>query len=123
MDSTFISQLLRGEKGAFKNNELNRVTLPHYSELSMNNLLNQVKDDNQVKRYLHDKFMDKKKPSRQFLIDIIGTIYPGFFKELIEAQTNERFEKNASEEVGNHILATDEWVAALSEHPFESSKC
>ena len=33
-----------------------------------------------------------------------------------------RFEKQASAEVGEHILATDEWAQALSEHPFESSK-
>ena len=71
---------------------------------------------------MNDKFASKKKPSRQFLLDIIGTIYPGFFQEVIEAQTNARFEKQASEEVGDHILATDEWVDALASHPFESSK-
>ena len=71
---------------------------------------------------MHDKFATKKMPSRQFLIDIIGTVYPGYFKEVIESQTNARFEKQASEEVGNHILATDEWVDALAQHPFESSK-
>ena len=49
----------------------------------MENLIKQAKDDNEIKRYLHDDFADKKKPSRQFLINIIGTIYPGFFKEVI----------------------------------------
>ena len=122
VDSIFISKLLRGEKGCFKNNEINRVILPHYSELCMKNLIEQIKDDNQVKHYLHDKFETKKKPSRQFLLDIIGTVYPGYFQEVIQAQTNERFQKQASEEVGNHILVTDDWVTALQEHPFESSK-
>ena len=51
----------------------------------MDNLIKQVKDDELVKQYLHDDFADKKKPSRQFLINIIGTVYPGFFKELIES--------------------------------------
>ena len=88
----------------------------------MDNLIEQVKDDENVKLYMPDKFTTTKKPSRQFLIDIIGTIYPGFFTQVIESQTNMRFEKQASEEVGNHILATDEWVDALSSHPFESSK-
>ena len=98
------------------------MTLPFYDELNMDNMIAQVKDDVEIKRYLHDKFAYKKRPSRQFLIDIIGTVYPGFFKEVIQAQTNERFEKQASEEVGNHILATEEWMQKLQEHPFESSK-
>lgn len=88
----------------------------------MDNLIDQVKDDEKVKKYMNDKFATTKRPSRQFLVDIIATIYPGFFQQVIEAQTNMRFEKQASEDVGNHILATDEWVDALSQHPFESSK-
>ena len=88
----------------------------------MNNLIEQVKEDEEVKKYMNDKFATKKKPTRQFLIDIISTIYPGFFQKLVEGQTNARFEKRESEEVGEHILATDEWVDALSKHPFESSK-
>jgi len=48
------------------------------------------------------------------LINIIGTLYPGFFKEVIETQTNARFEKQMDAETGDHILATDEWVNALS---------
>ena len=71
---------------------------------------------------MHDKFATKKKPSRQFLIDIIGTVYPDYFNQLIDAQVYARFEKQVSDEVGDHILATDEWVTALAEHPFESSK-
>ena len=88
----------------------------------MENLIEQVKDDEEVQKYMNDKFATKKKPSRQFFINVIGTLYPGFFQQVIESQTNMRFEKQASEEVGNHILATDEWVEALSQHPFESSK-
>ena len=88
----------------------------------MNTLIEQVKDDAEVKRYLHDKFATKKRPTRQFLIDIIGTVYPGFFKQVIETQTQARFDHKTSEQVGDHILATDEWVNALAEHPFQSSK-
>ena len=81
-----------------------------------------MKDDEEVKKYLPDKFATKKKPSRQFLINIIGTIYPDYFPQVIDEQTNARFEKQASDEVGNHILTTPEWATALFEHPFASSK-
>ena len=117
VDSTFISQLIRGEKFCFKNNEINRVILPHYDELNMKNLNEQIKDDNEIKGYLNDKFADKKKPSRQFLLDIIGTVYPGYFKEVIEAQTNERFEKQVSDEKGNYILATGPHPVVASKDP------
>jgi hypothetical protein len=80
VDSEFISQLLRGDKLCFKNGEIKRVQLPHYEELKMDNLIDQVKDDEQVLKYMNDKFASKKKPSRQFFIDVVGTIYPGFFQ-------------------------------------------
>ena len=51
----------------------------------MDNLINQAKDDKEIMRYLPDDFATKKRPSRQFLINIIGTVYPGFFKEVIES--------------------------------------
>ena len=91
---------------------------PHLAQ----NLVEQVKDDKRVLHYMNDKFALSKRPSRQFHIDIINTVHPGFFQELIEAQTNARFEARASEEVGDHILATAEWAEALAAHPFESSK-
>ena len=114
VDSKFISQLIRGDKSCFKNSEIHQVAVPFYSELNMQNLINQVKDDAAIKRYLHDDFATKKKPSRQFLFNIIGTVYPDFFKQLIESQTQARFDRQASDKVGDHILATDEWVSALA---------
>ena len=51
----------------------------------MANLIEQAKSDNEVKLYLHDDFATKKKPSRQFLINIIGTVYPEYFNDVIEA--------------------------------------
>ena len=87
IDSKFISQLIRGEKACFKNHEIKQVALPFYSELGMKNLIEQVKNDNEVKRYLNDDFATKKKPSRQFLVNVIGTLYPDFFKTVIVGQT------------------------------------
>ena len=84
MDSKFISQLWKGEKLAFNNLDVNHVALPYYSELKMANLIEQAKNDIEVKQYLHDDFATKKKPSRQFLINIIGTVYPDYFKDVIE---------------------------------------
>ena len=64
VDSKFISQLLRGDKLSFKSKDVQRVTLPFYAELCMDNLIAEVKEDDQVKRYLHDAFETKKRPSR-----------------------------------------------------------
>ena len=85
VDSEFISQLLRGDKLAFKNDQISKVTLPYYDELKMDNLIEQVKDDEKVKQYMHDKFATTKRPSRQFFLNVVGTIYPGYFKKVIEA--------------------------------------
>ena len=64
VDSKFISQLLRGDKASFKSKDINRVTLPFYAELSMDKLIEEIKNDDDVKKYLHDDFETKKRPSR-----------------------------------------------------------
>ena len=64
VDSKFISQLLRGDKASFKSKDINRVALPFYAELSMDKLIEEIKNDDDVKKYLHDDFETKKRPSR-----------------------------------------------------------
>ena len=81
----FIGQLWRGEKECFKNDEYDNVKLPHYAELKTQNLIDQVKDDPEIQKYMHDKFATTKRPSRKFLLNIIGTVYPGYFKKVIAA--------------------------------------
>ena len=53
-----------GEKECFKNDEYDSVKLPNYPELTMDKLLEQVKYDENIRRYMHDKFATTKRPSR-----------------------------------------------------------
>ena len=53
-----------GEKECFKNDEHDNVKLPGYGELTIDKLLEQVKDDENIKKYMYDKFETTKKPSR-----------------------------------------------------------
>ena len=53
-----------GEKECFKNDEHDNVKLKGYPELTIDKLLEQVKDDENIKKYMHDKFATTKKPSR-----------------------------------------------------------
>jgi hypothetical protein len=55
--------LLRGEKSAFKLKEVNFVKIPLWPELGVKKLVEMVKDDVKVCKYLPDKFFDKKFPS------------------------------------------------------------
>ena len=64
VDAKFISQLWKGEKKAFKLNQIHLFKLPMYEELEKDKLIEMVTNDDKVKQYLHDDFANKKKPSR-----------------------------------------------------------
>ena len=88
----------------------------------MKELVGQAKDDDVIKSYLRDDFSTKKHPSRQFLINIIGTCYKGFFKSLINSQTKARFELADGDKEDTAILMNDHWANELNSHPFQSRK-
>ena len=98
------------------------VNLPHFAELTMKELVKQAAGDDQIKAYMRDDFSTKKHPSRSFLLCIIGTIYPGYFKTIINAQTKARFEQSDGDKAGSEILMNTHWASLLAEHPFQSRK-
>ena len=83
LTSKFCRQVLAGEKELFHSGAINRsIGVPNDAEIQTKILWDKVKNDRDITRYLPD-YSEKKVPNRQFLVDIINTIYPGVIKQIV----------------------------------------
>ena len=118
----FLRQVFRDEKKLFKENDVKRINVPKFEEISIKAILKMYKDDEKVQSYLPEIKAKGKQLDRKFLFNIINTIYPTVLPELI-AHARDLREKRITE--GNEketIEVATDWVSKLSEIPFQSSK-
>ena len=80
----FVKQLLAGQKKAFKLSEVRRIELPRYDELSIKVLLDMIHNDQAIRVYLRDDVSEDKPPSRNFLANIINSVYPKYLPHVIK---------------------------------------
>ena len=73
--------IMTGEKAAFYCNQVNRVFLANYSELSLEKVLPMMEEDPDVWKYMVDRG-ERKKPrwNRQYAFTVLATIKPKFVK-------------------------------------------
>jgi hypothetical protein len=48
----FLRQVFRDEKKLFEENEVKRINVPHFEEISVGSLIDMYKDDERVQRHL-----------------------------------------------------------------------
>ena len=78
--------ILNGTKDHFLSDEIARISVPNYPELSVDNMMKKCKNHEQVKRYLPD-FTEKRKVEKEWLWHVLHKISPDFVKAAIrEAQ-------------------------------------
>ena len=63
-----------------KKTDVQKITVPHYDELSVKNLWPQLKKDVDFTQYFPDKYPVEKGPPRQYFFDILNTIYPDYLQ-------------------------------------------
>ena len=71
------------DKKALKLNHVSFINVPVFDEVSVKNLIDMVKNDKLVCSYLPDEYLENKTPDRQFLLNIINSIYPDYLENVI----------------------------------------
>ena len=63
-----------------KKTEVQKITVPHYDELSVKNIWPQLKKDSEFTKYFPEKYPVGKGPPRQYFFDILNTLYPDYLQ-------------------------------------------
>ena len=80
INKDFLKDVLAGNKSLIKKAEVQRVTVPHYDELSVKNLWPNFNKDVEFLQYFPDKYPVGKGPPRQYFFDILNTVHPEYLE-------------------------------------------
>lgn len=80
----FIRDFLKGDKELIKAAEVRHFNVPLYAELSVASLLNQVKDDPDMMKYLPVYEGQRDPPDRHFFFGVLGSTAPEWLSGLIK---------------------------------------
>ena len=76
--------VIAGKKYALSLNDVRPLKMPRFSELKLENLLEEVKNDTAIQSHLPELTGAKSKHNRQFVTTVIATIKPNFVWNLLE---------------------------------------
>ena len=72
-----------GKKKVLKISQVRFIAVRRIEELSVKRMVNLVKDDASIAEYMPDEFFENKTPYRDFIFNIINSIYPDYLQQLI----------------------------------------
>ena len=106
----FIRALLNGRKRYFKNDELRKVKVPRYKQLTYTRVMQYCNERENILRYLPHQCLDGEPTcDRDFLFTIVNTLEPDYFPAQlreVEEEKKQRMQSQVSDviEVKPEIL-------------------
>ena len=120
---SFMRDVLADKKLHLKQNEVIRLDIPGYQELSVKNLYEDAMLDPVLAKYLPTKEqLSNKLPEREFFFGILCTLRKQYMKDIIHAASSKRFKVGEDDPKKQGIAITDGWFELLNKHPYNSSK-
>ena len=108
----FMRDILSEAKSFLRQNEINRMEVPCYQEISVKNL------------YL--PFMEQlsgRLPEREFFFGLLCTLRNQYMNDIIAEAQKARYTVADDDAKKQGIVISEAWLAELEKHPFHSSKC
>ena len=120
---SFMRDILADKKLHLKQNEIIRLDIPAYQELSVKNLYEDAMKDPVLTKYLPTKEqLSNKLPEREFFFGILCTLRKQYMTDIIHDASSKRFKVSDDDPKRQGIAITDGWFEELNKHPYHSSK-
>ena len=121
---SFLRDILADKKMHLKQNEVIRMEIPAYQELSVKNLYADAMKDEVLQMYLpNQEQMSGRLPEKDFFYGVLCTLRKQYMSDIIDAANQKRFKVDQGDESKAGILISDSWMQELTKHPYYSSKC
>jgi hypothetical protein len=119
----FMRDILSEKKLHLKQNEVIRLDIPAYEEISVKNLYEDAMKDQLLSKYLPTKEqVSNKLPEREFFFGVLCTLRRQYMTDIISEAQKKRFKVSDEDPKKQGILISDTWMEELMKHPYHSSK-
>ena len=83
INKDFLKEVFSEEKALLKLDQVKRINVPLYDELSVVNIWPMTKGDEQFMLYFPTKMPKGRVPDREYFFNILNTFHPQYASELI----------------------------------------
>ena len=85
-----MKQVLAEEKKLLRLDEVKRINVPFFDELSVKNIYPRVKDDPAIASYFSKETESGRLPEREYFFNVVNTHQPEYMKLLIDHALKQR---------------------------------
>ena len=120
---SFMRDVLSENKLCLKQNEVYRMEVPCYQEISVKNLYDDALKDEVLKKYLPTpEQLSGRLPERDFFFSVLCTLRNQYMRDIIAEAHKARYTVSEEDPKKQGIAISDSWLAELEKHPYHSSK-
>jgi len=120
---SFMRDILSEAKLYLRQNEVNRMEVPCYQEISVKNLYEDAMKDELLVKYLPSKQqLSGRLPERDFFFGLLCTLRNQYMKDIIAEAQKARYTIGDGASKDKGIAISEAWMAELQKHPYHSSK-
>ena len=118
----FLRLVLTEKKRLLHMNDVRRINVPKYDELSVKNLFPKFKDDAAVMSFMPDQMPKGKTIDREYFFNCLNTVKPDYVRDLITHANKLRFGGGQKDNEMDEVKCSDRWWNELNSMPFISRK-
>ena len=122
MNKDFLKEVLAEDKALLWLDQVSRVNVPLYDELSVANIWPMMKIDEKFMMYFPTKMAKNRLPDRGYMFNILNTFQPNYLQALIKHANDQRNSVSNDAIAREAIEVSDDWWDALNSVPFISRK-
>ena len=120
VNKDFLKEVLTEDKSLLRLDQVSRINVPLYDELSVINIWPMMKQDKKFMLYF---LMAKGRvPDREYFFNILNTFQPAYLQSLIKHANEQRNSVTNNAIAKEMIEVSDDWWNALNMVPFISCK-
>ena len=120
INKDFFKQVFDGQKRLLGMNEVRRVNVPKYDELSVKNLWPTMSQDPEFMQFFPDVFPKGKIADREYFFNVMNTVHEEYTQALIRHANEQRTTAGGQARETQTISLTEDWHARLTALPFIS---
>ena len=114
----FIRDILADKKLHLKQNEVIRLEIPSYQELSVKNLYDDAMKDPVLCKYLPNKDqLSNKLPEREFFFGVLCTLRKQYMTDIMAEAQAKRYKIEDGVQDQDGIVLTEGWMQELQKYP------
>ena len=122
LNKDFLKEVFTEEKFLLHLNDVKRINVPLYDELSVVTLWPMMKEDKEFMVFFPSKMAKGRVPDREYFMNILNTCRGDYLQQLIKHAHEERCSGKSMATAKETIEISDKWWDSLNALPFVSRK-